>query len=96
MDNTKFVVALVVVLAGTYLWYQRGISTRDHEVCMDATQTLFEQHPGQFALENTEQFGAFIDGYNGWYGHCRAIRLQRRDPEMYEFFVQESKRQDTE
>ena len=96
MDNTKFVATLVVVLAGVFLWYQRGLITRDHEVCMDATRTLFEQQPGQFVLENKEDYEGFVGGYNGWYGYCRANRLQRRDPEMYEFLVEESKRQDAE
>ena len=49
-----------------------------------------------FTNLDAEQFEAFIDGYNGWYGYCRANRLQRRDPEMYEFLVEESKRQDAE
>ena len=96
MDNTKFAIALVVVVAGMYLWYQRGLITRDHQLCMGATQTLMEQQPGQFVLKNVEQFKAFVDNYSGWYGYCRANRLQRRDPEVYEFLVEASERQGTE
>ena len=95
-NTAKFVVALVVVISGMYLWYQRGLITRDHEVCMAATQRLFEQQPGQYALDNAEQYEAFIDGYNGWYGYCRANRLKRRNPEMYEFLLEESKRNGAE
>ena len=96
MDSAKFLVALVVVIACIYLWNQRGLLSRDHEVCLDATQALTEQQAGGVGFNTAEQYQNYIDAYNSWYEYCRQSRFKRRDPEMYEFLVEESNRRDTE
>ena len=89
MNTAKFVVALIVVVAGAYLWYQRGLVTRDHQVCLDATQSLMEELSGAFAFDTSEQFEGYIDAYTGWYTYCRASQFQRRNSELIEFLNEE-------
>ena len=96
MDSAKFLVALVVVIACMYLWYQRGLITREHEVCLEATQALMEQLSGAVALDKSEQYEGYIEAYTGWYTYCRASQFERRNPEMYEFLKEEANRQDAE
>jgi len=96
VDSAKFLVALVVVIACMYLWYQRGLITRDHEVCLDATQALTEQQAGGVGFNKAEQYEDYIDAYTSWYTYCRASQFQRRNPEADVFLNEEAKRQDTE
>jgi hypothetical protein len=95
VDTAKFVVALAVVIAGTALWYQRGLITRDHELCLDATQELMRV-PERVWADEQEQYKKYIDAYTSWYGYCRESRYKRRNPEAYEFLKEQESQQSGE
>ena len=79
MPGTRFLVALVVVVAGTYLWYQRGLVNRDHELCLDVTRTLMDQQTWGVEIDKGEHFERYIDIYTSWYSHCRLSRFATRN-----------------
>jgi len=93
VDSAKFLVTLVVVVAGMYLWYQRGLITRDHEICLDATQALTEQQAGGVGFNKAEQYEEYIDAYTSWYEYCRQSRSKRRNPEAHESLKEQADQQ---
>lgn len=77
MDGGRFFVALAIVIAGMVLWYWRGIVTRDHELCLDASQA-FMGRVSIAALNSPEQVEEFIGAYISWYNYCRGSRVEVR------------------
>ena len=96
MDSRKFVVVLVIVAISGYFWYQRGLVTRDHEVCLGATQELMRLETGDVKYDGAEHIQNYIDAYNSWYGYCRQSRFVQRNAWAYDDIPENGESQDAE